>query len=115
LGVSKTRIGNLRHRITFQFVTHVSDGQGGTIATWNNLVSNPTVWAWVKPISSKERNFSNQIQYQRSHVVTIRHRTDITQDMRFLFDGRTFQLKGNFRPDERKFYLIMDAEENQGS
>lgn len=112
MGVSKVRIGDLRHRITFQTLSRVSDGQGGFTETWTNLA---TVWAYVRPVSSRERTFAAQVQYQRSHEVIIRHRTDITQEMRFTYDSRTFQIKGALRPDERKFFLFIDAEENQGT
>jgi SPP1 family predicted phage head-tail adaptor len=110
--VSIARIGSLRHRIKFQTLSRATDGQGGFTETWTDLA---TVWAYVKPVSAREKMISNQIQYQRSHEVIIRHRTGITQEMRFLYDGRTFQIKGVRRPDERKFYLIIDAEENQGT
>lgn len=105
-------IGDLRHRITFQTLSRVADEQGGFVETWTSLAP---VWAMIKPISSKERLFGQRLQYQRSHEVVIRWREDITQEMRFQFDGRTFQIKGTRASDERKFFLIMDAEENQGT
>lgn len=112
LGVSQVRIGDLRHRITIQSVSLVSDGQGGGTSTWTDVA---TVWAYVRPTSARERQFAEQIQYQRSHEVIIRHRDDVTQEMRFTFDSRIFQIKGVRRPDERKFFLIIDAEESQGT
>lgn len=119
MAVKKARIGDLRHRIRFQTLTQTSDGQGGQVEAWVNLISGTddeaSIWAYVKPVSSRERLYAQQIEYQRSHVVTIRYRDDITQEMRFIFDGREFQIKGTIRPDERKFYLMFDAEENQGT
>ena len=105
-------IGDLRHRIAFQTLSRATDGQGGFVETWSDLA---TVWAFVKPVSSKERLFGQRLQYQRSHEVVIRWRNDITQEMRFLFDSRIFQIKGVRAPDERKFFLMIDAEENQGT
>lgn len=93
-------------------MSQVSDDQGGFTETWADAF---TVWASVEPVSSRERLFSQQIQYQRSHKVIIRWRTGITQEMRFTFDSRTFQIKGVRRFDERRFYMIIDAEENQGT
>ena len=112
MGIDKARIGDLRHRITLETLSRVSDGQGGFTETWSTLA---TVWAFIKPISSRERLFAESIGYQRSHEVIIRHRTDVTQEMRFTYDSRVFQIKGVKRPDERKAYLILDAEENQGT
>lgn len=109
---SKFTIGKLRSRITFETLSRSDDDQGGFTETWTELV---TVWAHVRPVSSRERFFSDQIQYQRSHEVVIRHRDDITQEMRFTFDSRTFQIKGVRSPDEKGFWLVIDAEENQGT
>lgn len=105
-------IGDLRHRVTFQTLSRVSDNQGGFTESWSNLAE---VWAFIKPVSSKERLFGQRLQYQRSHEVIIRFRNDITQEMRFLFDNRIFQIKGTRASDERKFFLTIDAEENQGT
>lgn len=90
----------------------VNDGQGGSNETWCDVA---TVWAYVEPTKSNERFFSQQIQYQRTHKVTIRHLDNVTTDMRFIYDNRTFQIKGIRRPDERKYFLIIDAEENRGT
>ena len=105
-------IGDLRHRITFQTLSRTPDGQGGFVESWSDLV---TVWARVKPVSSREKLYGQRLIYQRSHEVIIRHREDVNQEMRFLYDGRTFQVKGARAPDERRFFLIVDAEENQGT
>lgn len=109
MGVKQTRIGDLRHRITFQTLALASDGQGGQTETWTNLV---TVWAYVRPMSANERLFAQKIEPLISHEVIIRHRTDITSEMRFIYDSRTFQVKAPFRPDERKFYLKFLAVED---
>jgi SPP1 family predicted phage head-tail adaptor len=105
-------IAELRHRITFQRVTQVSDGMGGFTTAWNDIV---TLWAKVEPVSASERLYSERLETQRSHKVKIRFRNDITTDMRFVFKGRTFQVKGVYSPDERRAYTFIDAEENQGT
>jgi len=112
LGVSKARIGDLRHRITIESLTLAGDGQGGSSETWATFA---TVWASVEPVKGGERFFSEQIQYQRTHKIIIRHLTGINSTMRISFDGRTFQIKAIRRADERKFFMLIDAEENQGT
>lgn len=107
-------IGDLRSRITFQTATRVSDSQGGFTETWSNLATNPTVYAYLAAVSSRERLFSEQIQYQRSHVIVIRYRSDLDTSMRITYEGREFQIKGIRNPEERKAFLILDVEENQG-
>jgi len=108
-------IGKFRHRVTFQYLTRTNDGQGGFASTWTNMASLPTVWGEVKPKATPERFFSSQIQYQRTHQVTIRYRSDLTQEMRMLFDSRIFQIKSIRRPEERRWFLVIDLEENQGT
>ena len=115
MGVNPTRIGALRHRVTFQFLTRTSDGQGGYSSTWANLPSLPTVWAEVKPANTNERFFAQALQYQRTHQVVIRYRADLTQEMRMLYDSRIFQIKSIKRVEERRWFLIIDLEENQGT
>jgi SPP1 family predicted phage head-tail adaptor len=105
-------ISELRHRVVIESLAEVSDGYGGTAATWSTLA---TVWASVVPKESHERRFADQVQLQRTHVCWIRHRDDVTSTMRILFDSRYFQIKGVRRPDEKKFYLLLDLAENQGT
>jgi SPP1 family predicted phage head-tail adaptor len=112
MAVSQVRIGDLRHRITFQTQVRTADGMGGFTLSWQDV---DTVWAYVRPVSSKERLFAQRIEYQRSHEVIIRYKTGIDNSMRFVFEGRVFQIKGDLKPDERKFFLKIDAEENQAT
>lgn len=109
-------IGDLKQRITFQQLTQTSDGQGGQIDTW---IDYQTVWAKVEPVKASERLFAKNLEYQRSHKVTCRYLEGITSDIshtfRFTFDNRYFQVKGVRRDLEEKFWLFIDAEENQGS
>lgn len=106
------QIAELRHRITFQRIAQVTDGMGGFTTTWSDVA---TVWAKVEPVSASERLISEKLETQRSHKVKIRYRSDITTDMRFTFNSRTFQVKGVHNPDERRVYTFIDAEENQGT
>ena len=110
----KITLGDMRSRVTFQASSRSDDGQGGFTETWGNIFADATVWGYLTAVSSRERLYSEQMQYQRSHVLVIRYRTDITNDMRFTYRGRTFQVKGVRNPDERKYFLVIDAEENQG-
>jgi SPP1 family predicted phage head-tail adaptor len=109
-------IGEMRHRVTIQTLTETSDGQGGQTQSWATLA---TVWGKLEPVKASEKAFAQRLQYARSHVLWIRHRTDIsmlTGNMnRIQFDSRTWQIKGIRRPDERKFFLILDLDENVGA
>lgn len=110
--ITQLNIAELRHRIAIQSITEVSDGQGGKTESWSTVA---TVWARIEPVSSRERLYSDKLEYQRTHKIAIRYRSDITNDMRILFNGRYFQIKAVYSPDEREAYTFIDAEENQGT
>ncbi len=105
-------IGELRQRIVIQTLSTAPDDQGGSTETWTTFA---TVWAKIEPVSSRERYYSEQIQYQRSHKITMRYLAGVTNTMRISFDSRTFQIKGTRRLDERRFWMAVDVEENQGT
>ena len=107
-------LGDMRTRVTFQVASRVQDEIGGFTETWNNISPNPQMWGYLAATSSRERLFSQQMQYQRSHVLATRYRSDLTTDMRMTYEGRTFQIKGFKNPEERNYFLIIDLEENQG-
>ncbi len=106
-------IGELRHRVTFQTQTIISDAQGGQTQTWADLM---TVWGKLEPVKAWEKMMAARIQYARSHVLWIRHSSNITMAdgnlLRVTFDSRTWYVKGVRRPDERKMFLILDLDEN---
>jgi SPP1 family predicted phage head-tail adaptor len=107
-----TTTGKRRHRVTIQQQTPTPDGQGGSTLVWSTFA---TVWTELVVTSAHERVFSQQVQYQRSHSMTIRYLEDLNTNMQCLFDGRTFQIKGIRPKDERKFYMQVDLMENVGT
>lgn len=108
-------IRELRHRITIQAQTQAPDGQGGVVVTWADVI---TVWAKVEPVSQRERIYTQALQYRRSHRIIMRYNSEtetLTTDMQIVYGSRTFQVKGDIVPDERKFYISVDCEENVGA
>jgi SPP1 family predicted phage head-tail adaptor len=105
-------IGKLRSRITIQRQVETPDDQGGRAISWVDVC---TVWAYISPVSERERIYSQAVQYRRSHKIYIRYRTDIDTSMQVLYDGRTFQIKATIDLEEQKFYTHLDCEENVGT
>lgn len=112
--INKARIGELKSRLTFQYLSTSSDGQGGKVENWRTL---KTVWAKVEPVTKPERLFAQQIQYQRSHKITIRYIEGLTTTMRIYDETEQvyYQIKGLIKYDARRFYMYLDAEINQGT
>lgn len=108
-------IRDLRQRIQFQFLSRTADGQGGWNEVWAPLVADSDVWAKIKPVSAKERYFSQRIEENISHQIIIRWKEGLTSEMRILFENRIFQIHGIRRDDERRFFMTLDCEEGVGS
>ena len=107
-----TGIGELRNRILIQDLVLTSDGQGGFSEAWIDVV---TVWAKVNPIKKSERIYAGRIEYQRTHEVTIRNLSAITNTMRIIFNNATLQIKSTRSLQNQPFYMVIDCEENQGT
>ena len=116
-------IGKLDKRIRIDKLILTSDGQGGKVSTWEPLIETTDdncVWAKVEPINSYERNFSQKLEYQRTHKITIRFLKELDTDMKIVYNDvdygeRTFQIKAFRNVDERRFYIEIDAQENVGT
>lgn len=84
-------IGKLNRRITFLSVQTVEDEMGQDRPEWKKY---KTVWATVKPYKSSEHNFMSKLKPETTHRIYIRHRTDITADMRILYRGHIYEISG---------------------
>lgn len=104
--------GNLRHRVTIEHRTRASDGRGGFTEAWSPLA---TVWASVLPRRGvTERIEAQQLVSVIIYEVIIRYRSDITSDMRVVWDGCTLYLIGPpYDPNGRRQYLVLECEERK--
>ncbi len=113
------KIRDLKHRIKFQQMGRVADGQGGWIESWTDFTppqhSAPEVWAEVKPASAGERYFAQKIEMIVTHKICIRWLDGITQEMRIIFENRIFQIKGIRRENEERWFMLIDAKEGEAS
>lgn len=105
------RIGHLRHRITLERPERASDGRGGWVETWSPAA---TVWAAVEAIRASERVVAQQTQGSVTYHVVIRYRSDVTADMRVVWNGRPLYLVGPpYDFDGRRRYLVLECEERK--
>lgn len=104
-------IGNLRHRITFQEESLITDAGGGQALSWANISTDPTVWAEIRPLRGSEALRAEQLEDKVTHKITVRARTDITAAMRITFGSRAFNIRSIRNLEERdKFTEIMVEE-----
>lgn len=107
-------IGELRHRITIEYKTKTSDDQGGFTWSWRPLA---TVWAKIEAAPKSERNFAGKLETQRTHKITIRYLENLDPSMRIknVETEVIYQIKNIIQIDNQRFWLRLDAEENQGT
>lgn len=85
------RPGELDRRITFQRRGQTQSPSGAIVPGW---VDHVTVWAGFRPTMGRERVQAPQTLATRTGTWRIRWRSDITEDMRFLFRGQPWQIEG---------------------
>ena len=96
------KIGDLRHRVTFQKPVKTPDGYAGNTVAWQDVV---TVWAQIEPLSGREYFFAHQIKNEVSHRVRVRYRTDVNEKMRIKHGERHFKIESMIDMMERREYL----------
>lgn len=104
------KIGDFRHRITFQEEVKTPDGYKGHASQWKDMV---TVWGSIEPISGREYFYAQQITAEVTHRINVRYRTDITTKMRAKFEERIFELTAIFDLKERREFLEILATETK--
>lgn len=98
--------GDLNKRLTVQTLTETTDGQGGFTSGWADSF---TVWARVKPLSSREREQGAQLELNTTHRIVTRFRTDIHSKNRLKLGARFFAIGGIFNIEEEDRFLEISA------
>ncbi len=104
------KIGDMRHRITFQKEVKTVDGSKGFTVAWQDVIS---VWASVGPLSGREYFQSHQIKAEITHRVKIRYRTDITVKMRIKHRDRVLEIESILDKKERREELEIFCREEK--
>lgn len=102
------QIGALRHRVTLEAPIDTPDDAGGFSRSFTTVAD---LWARITPGGAREDFVEQRAEQATSHVVTIRWRSDVTKDMRFVFRGRKLRIQSAVDPDERRRFLICQCEE----
>lgn len=90
---SKVNIGELDRKITFiKKVIGTNAFNEDAEASWVVVDSNPTVWARVREKPGKEMTLADRITHVRSTLFTIRHRSDIAEMNRVVYNGRPYNI-----------------------
>jgi SPP1 family predicted phage head-tail adaptor len=101
-------IGELRTRLVLEAPTRTDDGGGGADVAWETVAQ---VWAAVRPVSGNESFALDRVAGRLSHEILIRHRADVTLQMRFRDGAHVYDIRAAFDPDGRRQWLRCLAEE----
>lgn len=111
--------GELRYRVTIeQYGGGGRDEDGFEIAsTWSEYAK---VWAKITPLSSKDLINAQAAQSEVIARMVVRHRTDITTDMRVVHRGRIYHIASEGLDDNENgliyttFQLSSGVERSRG-
>lgn len=81
--------GLFKHRITFREYVETENQIGDVVKTWQDK---KTVWAMIKTIKGTEFVQAASVQGERTVRFVIRYTEGLTNDMRILYDNRTFEI-----------------------
>lgn len=107
------RIGPLRHRVTIQQKSTVQDAAGEESRAYSNIVTMPNVWANVRPLGGQERFVSGAEQQiaELTHRVEMRYRSDLTNELAILWEGRHLDIESIEDPSGKRQYLVLKCRE----
>ncbi len=97
------RAGELRSRLVVESPQRISDGAGGAVTSW---LETATIWANVAPTSASEQRSAEQRAEKVTHRITLRYRNDINATMRFVGNGRIFNIEAIINEAERDQWLV---------
>lgn len=107
------RSGDLRHRVTFQRRSTVTDSFGAQSETWTDVA---TAWADISPLSGRELLAAQAVNVEISHTVTIRYQAQFAGPkavaaMRIVYGDRIFNIHSSLDVDERHRELKLTCSE----
>jgi len=79
----KSLATELRHRIVIQYLSKVSDGEGGCVESWH---TRSNVYAAIYPIRAQKVWEYRSINVEATHIIKIRGRIDLTEVDRIYWD-----------------------------
>ena len=82
--------GTLDRRIVIQQNTPAASGSGAMAPSWATLA---TVWARVTEQHGREFLAADQTVAEQRAVFRIRHRSDVTEEMRISYNSRIYEIQ----------------------
>ena len=91
-------IGDRRRQVALQSRSDTLDDYGQRVRTWATVAN---IMAHVEPLYGRELEAARATMQQVTHRITIRYRTNIAAQMRFVYAGRYFNINAIMDTDTR--------------
>jgi len=101
------RPGKLDELLTIEQQQTQPDGSGGQIVTWTQFAQ---VWAKVQPVRLSEDERQGAVRATRGYVFTLWRRGDLSEDMRIVWNGETFNIREIRLPGSRELFMEIFAQ-----
>jgi SPP1 family predicted phage head-tail adaptor len=100
--------GLLREQVTIQAPTRTQTASGDVVDTFATIA---TTRARIEPIKASDVVRAMREVTERRYRMTIRQRSDLPSVTRVIWRGRTMLTDGDWNPDERRQFLMIDLKE----
>lgn len=100
--------GALDQRVTFKRITSEPDGMGGQEKPVETVIA--TVWALVRPLSTKEQAAFGGIEASGVNKVVIRNHITLTEADIAVWNGKKWNIRGIPDGGTREPYLELQIE-----
>jgi SPP1 family predicted phage head-tail adaptor len=97
--VTELSPSDLRHRLTLEELSRVTDDGGGFTESWVEVA---TIFADLRPIRGSERVEADRLTGNVTHDVVLRYRPGVVPSMRFREDTRIFQIVAVIDVEKRR-------------
>ena len=103
--------GRLDRQITIQEDVGTQDAAGQPVEDWQDIATNPTIWAEVVPVGGREVFEAQQVGASAVAKFRIRYRGDVLRKMRVVYDSDNYDIAdvAEDRRFARRQYEIITA------
>jgi SPP1 family predicted phage head-tail adaptor len=95
-------------KITIQSVTRIKDIHGSMTESWadvSGLTDIPCRINWSTLVGRGEHVINNQLQWTRDASIYLAYYSDLTVEMRVVYDGKNYDIVNLANIDERGQYM----------
>jgi len=109
-------LGKMRQKLKLQTQTRTADGGGSEAVEWSTSTS---IMGYIQPKSGGGRLFGDQLEERITHIITIRHRRDVSHKNRLVYEyyqkgikyTRIFNVRRTINRDSKDKFLDIMCEE----